>query len=79
MPAILGSGVLQFIQEYDNLNQSELLNLLIATLFAAISGYLTIAFLLNFLKKHTTYLFVFYRILIGISIFILIWFNFIQP
>ena len=79
VPAILGSGVLQFIQEYDNLNQSELLNLLIATLFAAISGYLTIAFLLNFLKKHTTYLFVFYRILIGISIFILIWFNFIQP
>jgi undecaprenyl-diphosphatase len=79
VPAILGSGVLQFIQEYKNLDQSELLNLLIATLFAAISGYLTIAFLLNFLKKHTTYLFVFYRILIGVSIFILIWFNFIQP
>ncbi len=79
VPAILGSGVLQFMQEYKNLNQSELLNLLIATLFAAISGYLTIAFLLNFLKKHTTYLFVFYRIIIGLSIFILIWFNFIQP
>ncbi|MBL1212309.1 MAG: undecaprenyl-diphosphatase UppP [Ignavibacteriae bacterium] len=79
VPAILGSGVLQFIQEYKNLDQSELTNLIIATIFAAISGYLTIAFLLNFLKKHTTYLFVFYRIVIGVGIFILIWFNIIMP
>ena len=38
----------------------------VATVVAAISGYLSIAFLLNYLKRHTTYLFVGYRVALGL-------------
>ncbi len=72
VPAILGSGLLQFYEALEYLSNDQLINLIIATIAAAISGYLTIAFLLSFLKKHTTYVFVFYRVALGILIIILI-------
>jgi len=47
-----------------------MLNLSIAIITAFISGYATIAFLLNFLKKRSTMVFVVYRIILGIAIII---------
>lgn len=79
VPAILGSGLLQFYEALDYLDASGLMHMIIATIAAAISGYLTIEFLLRFLKTNTTFVFVFYRIVIGITIFILIGMNFINP
>jgi undecaprenyl-diphosphatase len=54
-------------------------NLAVATIVSGISGYLAIDFLLKFLKKHTTFLFVYYRIAIGIFILILLFTNTINP
>ncbi len=79
VPAIFGSGILEFFEVMKDINSSELIAMSIATIVSAISGYLTIAFLLNFLKKNTTYSFVVYRILIGLTIYGLISFSVINP
>lgn len=70
IPAILGSGVLSFYQALEYLTSDQLLTLIVATIFSFISGYFAIAFLINFLKKNSTFLFVFYRILLGVVILI---------
>ncbi len=79
VPAILGSGLLQLYEALEYIDYSGMLNLIVATIVSAISGYLTIEFLLRFLRKNSTYVFVFYRIAIGITIFILISSEFINP
>jgi len=79
VPAILGSGLLEFYSSLEYIQVDGLITLAIATIASAISGYLTIAFLLSFLKKHSTMVFVYYRIVIGVIIFVLIGFNIINP
>jgi undecaprenyl-diphosphatase len=79
IPAVLGSGVFQLIDSLEYLDSAMALNLIVATIFSAISGYLAIDFLLKFLKKHSTYLFVYYRIAIGLFILILLITNSIKP
>lgn len=66
MPAVFASGLLEFKQSLGFMGSADLLLLFAATAASAISGYATIAFLLRFLRSHTTYLFVFYRILLGV-------------
>jgi undecaprenyl-diphosphatase len=79
VPAILGSGLYQFYESLEYIDTDGIIVLIVATLASAVSGYLTIAFLLSYLRKHSTYLFVFYRIIIGIVILSFIYFNLIQP
>lgn len=79
VPAILGSGLLEFYSSLEYIQFDGLINLVIATIVSAISGYITIAFLLSFLKKNSTMVFVFYRIAIGIIIFALIEGSIITP
>ncbi len=79
VPAILGSGLLELYEALDFIDSSGAVTLVVATLFSLISGYLTISFLLKFLRTNTTYVFVFYRILAGVTILFLVWKNFIQP
>jgi undecaprenyl-diphosphatase len=43
---------------------------------AAIVGYLAIAFMLRYLATHTTYLFVGYRVILGIVVLLAFWFGF---
>ena len=79
IPAVFGSGIFQLFDSIEYLDSAMVLNLIVATLFSAISGYLAIDFLLKFLKKHSTYLFVYYRIAIGLFILILLFTNSIKP
>ena len=79
IPAVLASGLLEFYQSLKYINNNEMLTLSIATIFAAISGYLTIGFLLKFLKSKSTMVFVYYRLLLGAGIIILLTQNFIKP
>lgn len=78
IPAVFASGILEFYQSLEYLDFSGILNIVIATIAAAISGYISIEFLLRFLRKNSTMVFVAYRIVIGITIFILIWNNLIH-
>ena len=79
VPAVLASGLLQLYEALEFVDQTMLLNLIVATVVSGISGYLAIDFLLKFLKKNSTFLFVYYRIVLGIIILILLFTNFIQP
>ena len=79
VPAVLGSGLLQLYEALKYIDTSGLELLIISTIFSAISGYLTIGFLLKFLKTNSTIVFVVYRILAGVAIFIIIWNGIINP
>ena len=45
--------------------------LIVATLFAFVVGYASIAFLLRFLANHSTYVFVGYRVVLGAAVLVL--------
>ncbi len=75
IPAVLASGLLEFYHSLNFISNTDLINLSVATLVSAVSGYFAIAFLLKYLKTHSTYLFVYYRIILGILIFILLFFK----
>jgi undecaprenyl-diphosphatase len=79
VPAVLASGLLQLYEAIQFVDQSMAVNIIVATVVSGISGYLAIDFLLKFLKKNTTFVFVYYRIALGIFILILLFNNIIQP
>lgn len=79
IPAVLASGLFELIDSLDYLSESMMTNLAVATVVSGISGYLAIDFLLKYLKKHTTFLFVYYRIAIGVFILILLFTNTVKP
>jgi undecaprenyl-diphosphatase len=66
LPAIGASGLLELIELLQGgLAGAGLINLGIAVLAAAVSGYWSIGFLLRFLERHGTYAFIVYRLLLG--------------
>ena len=79
IPAVAASGLLEFKESLKYLNMHGTINLIAATIASAIVGYLSIEFLLRYLKKNSTYLFIIYRIAIGILILVLLGYNIIQP
>jgi undecaprenyl-diphosphatase len=79
IPAVFASGVLQLYEAIAFVDNAMILNLFVATIVSGISGYLAIDFLLKYLRKNSTFLFVYYRIALGLIILILLFTNFIQP
>ena len=79
VPAVLASGMLQLIESLKYINYDLTVNLIVATIVSAISGYLAIDFLLKFLKKNTTFVFIYYRIALGVLILVLLYSNIINP
>ena len=79
VPAVLASGVLQLYEALQYIDQSMAVNIAVATVVSGISGYLAIDFLLKFLRKNSTFIFIYYRIALGIFILILLFNNIIQP
>lgn len=79
VPAVLASGLLQLYEALSFINTDMIINLIISTVVSALSGYLAIDFLIKFLKKNSTMVFIIYRIILGASILILISQNVINP
>jgi undecaprenyl-diphosphatase len=71
IPAIGASGLLELPQALGSVSASWAA-LAVATGVSAVSGYLSIAFLLRFLQRHTTYAFVGYRIALGLILIALL-------
>jgi undecaprenyl-diphosphatase len=69
IPAIAASGLLELPKALHSISGGWAA-LVVATIVSGISGYLSIAFLLRYLQRHTTYVFVAYRIGLGL---LLIW------
>jgi undecaprenyl-diphosphatase len=79
IPAIAASGLLELPEAMRSVTESAgdaiqigWAQIILATLAAAVSGYASIAFLLRFLQRHTTYLFVGYRVALGVVLIVLI-------
>jgi undecaprenyl-diphosphatase len=67
LPSVLAAGVFEMYAARDSLlaSSQDVAALLVATVAALVSGYAAIAFLLYYLRTHTTYLFVAYRLALG--------------
>lgn len=68
IPAIGASGLLELKDAVTFMATQDILLLLVATIVSGISGYAAIAFLLRYLRTHSTMIFVYYRIILGIII-----------
>ncbi len=79
IPAVFASGLFQLYEALSYLDSSMIINLIVATIFSAASGYLAIDFLLRYLRKSSTFIFIYYRFALGILIFILLFTNIIKP
>lgn len=66
IPAVAASGILEMREAVHILSGTSVVNLIVATIVSGIVGYATIAFLLSYLKRHSTYAFIVYRLLVGI-------------
>jgi undecaprenyl-diphosphatase len=72
IPAIAASGVLELFEAINKLPPGSLANLAVGTVVSAVVGYLSIWFLLRFLRTHSTGVFIGYRILVGGAILIML-------
>jgi len=85
IPAVLASGMFELLKIYEmsragaDVFELGMTNLVVATLVSAISGYAAIAWLLRYLMKNTTMVFVAYRLLLGLVLTALLMFNVLQP
>lgn len=68
IPAIGASGLLEMKEAAHLLSSQSIAQLIVATAVSGVVGYLSIAFLLNYLRRNTTYAFILYRIIAGIVI-----------
>ena len=71
VPAVVLSGIYQ-LRDIGGEGAVGFVPTTIATIFAFISGYAAIAFLLRFLVNHTTTVFVVYRVVLGIVVLALV-------
>ena len=68
IPAIGASGLLELNEALTILNETSKTNLIVSTLVSGIVGYASIAFLISYLRNHTTYIFIIYRLIAGVVI-----------
>ena len=65
IPAVAASGLLELKEAVTKIPSGSYLPLAVATVVSGIVGYLSIWFLLRFLRTHSTGVFIVYRLLIG--------------
>ncbi len=81
LPSVFAAALLQLYETRAVIAASpeHLTNILAASLAAGIVGYASIAFLINYLKKHTTTIFIAYRLVAGAAILYLVTTGVLQP
>src|SRR5438309_198263 len=72
IPAIAASGLLELKEALHKLPSNSLAPLAIGTIVSGIIGYMSIWFLLRFLRTHTTGVFIGYRLLVGGAILVML-------
>ena len=86
LPSVFGAGMKELYDEYKHLkhpdpdmppslfaSSDDALSLVVGLVVSAIVGYVAIAWLLHFLRRYTMYVFVVYRLILGITILALIY------
>lgn len=80
IPAIGAAGIFELRELLQHgLGAEEALALAIGSALAFASGYLAIDLLLKYLRRHTTYLFVWYRIGLGVLLLVLLALGILSP
>lgn len=79
IPAITASGLLELRKALKILPADSFTPLLVGTIVAGIVGYLSIWFLIAYLKRNTTAIFIIYRIILGTVLLVLLWQGVISP
>lgn len=81
LPSVFAAALLELYKTWAviSANTENITNIVVATLVAGIVGYASIGFLLNYLKKHTTTIFIAYRLIVGTAILYLLVTGKIQP
>jgi undecaprenyl-diphosphatase len=64
LPAVFAAGILE-LKELHHANTAGWTNTIVATTVSFVVGYASIAFLLGYLRRHTTWLFIIYRLVLG--------------
>jgi undecaprenyl-diphosphatase len=74
LPSVFGAGCYELYKDRKELLESNdsIVNLVVATIVSGIIGYWSIAFLLGYLKKHNTYVFIVYRLALGVLLLVLL-------
>ncbi|HKO96374.1 MAG TPA: undecaprenyl-diphosphate phosphatase [Pyrinomonadaceae bacterium] len=68
IPAIAASGALELKEALHKLPDGSYLPLIVATFVSGVVGYISIWFLLRFLRTHSTGIFIGYRLVVGVLI-----------
>ena len=79
IPAITASGLLELKEAWEILPQESFMPLLVGVIVAGVVGYLAIWFLIAFLRKNSTAIFIVYRIVLGLVLLGLLYFGLISP
>ncbi|CAM02864.1 undecaprenyl-diphosphate phosphatase [Saccharopolyspora erythraea] len=82
IPAVFAAGVSEVSHVFEPSAhglQPTGAQMIVATVVAGVVGYAVIAWLLRYVQKHSVYLFVWYRIVLGLVLFGLLGFGVIQP
>ncbi len=81
LPSVFAAAVLELYKTWGAVTASSesITNIVVATLVAGIVGYASIAFLINYLKKHTTTIFIAYRLVAGAAILYLVTTGVLRP
>ncbi len=79
IPAITASGLLELREAVKILPAESFTPLIVATIVSGIVGYLSIWFLLSYLRRNSTAVFVIYRLILGTVILVLLWQGVINP
>jgi undecaprenyl-diphosphatase len=79
IPAIAASGLLELKEAVHHLGALGSLNLVAGTIAAAIIGYASIAFLMNYLRHRSLDVFIIYRLVVGVAILIAVYRGIIAP
>ena len=79
IPAVTASGLLELREALKILPQESFAPLIVATLVAGVIGYISIWFLLAYLRRNSTMIFIVYRVILGTVILVLLWQGIISP
>jgi len=79
IPAVFASGVFEMTRIDPSVFELGTGNLVIATVVSAVAGYAAIAWLLRYLRSHSTMIFVWYRLALGVLLYVLLSQGLIDP
>lgn len=78
IPAITAAGVFELFAEHEHLSTVGLVPMIVAIVVAFVSGWLSIHFLLRYLRTHTTHIFIYYRYVLGAVMAVLLLMGYVK-